>query len=140
MEWKDEYSMGILEIDNQHRLLLRSISVIEESIRLNQGWSNTHYAILELIQLARMHFSFEEALMRMFAYPRMDTHQDEHQHFFTRLDGIERQSLRKSAEAEMIDFLKSWLTKHILVSDRDYAKHIFSGAPVVRHNCEPSSG
>ena len=40
MEWKDEYSMGILEIDNQHRLLLRSISVIEESIRLNQGWTH----------------------------------------------------------------------------------------------------
>lgn len=132
MEWKDEYSLGILEIDNQHRLLLRSFSVIEESIRLDQGWSNTHYAIIELIQLVRMHFSFEEALMRMFAYPGIEEHQKEHQGFFDHLERIERHSLKKSAEKGMVQFLRDWLTTHILGTDRGYANHIFSGAQVVR--------
>ncbi|HUW00050.1 MAG TPA: bacteriohemerythrin [Gallionella sp.] len=134
MEWKDEYSLGLLEIDNQHRLLLRSFTVIEESIKLDQGWSNTHYAIIELIELVRMHFSFEEALMRIFAYPGIEEHQKEHQGFFDHLKRIEHHSLKKSAEKGMVQFLRDWLTKHILGTDRDYAKHIFSGAQVVRLN------
>jgi hemerythrin len=138
MEWKDEYSVGILEIDNQHKLLLRSFSVIEESIKLDQGWSNTHYAIDELIRLAQMHFSFEEAMMRMFSYPGTDAHQREHQHFFAKLDNIERRSLEKNVEVEMVRFLKGWVTTHILGSDQGYAEHIFSGAQIVRCNREPS--
>lgn len=132
MEWKDEYSVGILEIDNQHKLLLRSFAVIEESIKLDQGWSNTHYAIEELIQLAHMHFSFEEAMMRMYDYPGVYAHIKEHQYFFETLDNIERLSLGKHVGVEMVQFLNSWLTKHIMGSDRGYANHIFSGAPVVR--------
>ena len=76
MEWKNEYSVGILEIDDQHKLLLRSFTEIEESIRLGEGWSNTHYAILELNQLARMHFTFEEAIMHLFGYPETEAHQN----------------------------------------------------------------
>jgi hypothetical protein len=30
MEWKDEYSIGILEIDDQRRLLMNGFSVIED--------------------------------------------------------------------------------------------------------------
>jgi hemerythrin len=132
MEWKDEYSVGILEIDDQHKLLLQSFTEIEESIKLGQGWSNTHYAILELNQLARMHFTFEEAIMHMFGYPETEAHKTEHQQFFAKMASIERHSLKKSAEVEMVQFLRSWLTSHILGSDRAYAKYIFSGAQVVR--------
>lgn len=140
MEWKDEYSVGVSEIDNQHKLLLRSFSAIEESINLNQGWSNTHYAIIELIQFARIHFSFEEAMMRMFDYPETDAHQKEHEHFFVKLDSIERHSLKKTAKVEMVQFLQDWLTKHILDRDKGYANHIFSGATVVKSNDNPLIG
>ncbi|OIR19227.1 bacteriohemerythrin [mine drainage metagenome] len=139
MEWKDEYSIGIQEIDDQHKLLLRSFTAIEESIRSDQGWSNTHYAILELNQLASMHFTFEEALMKMFGYPETEAHKREHQRFFAEMGRIERHSLNKSAEVEMVQFLRSWLTTHILGSDRSYARHIFSGAQVVRSSPAPAT-
>lgn len=130
-EWKEEYSVGIVEIDNQHKQLLRSFSILEESAKLNQGWSNTHYATVELRQLAYMHFSFEEAMMRMFGYPGTEAHQKEHLHFFDSLNKIERAALKKSADVEMIQFLQGWLVKHLLGSDKGYAKHICSGAKVV---------
>ena len=132
MEWKDEYSVGIQEIDNQHKQLLRSFSEIEESIRLKQGWSDIHYAIVGLIQAARMHFSFEEAMMRLFGYPGLEFHLKEHRSFFDSLDAIERRSLKLSAETEMVRFLLEWLKKHMLGSDKGYAVHIFSGAQVVK--------
>jgi hemerythrin len=132
MEWKDEYSVGILEIDKQHKLLLQSFAAIEESIKLFKGWSNTHYAIKELTNLAHMHFSFEEAIMRMYDFPGTEAHLKEHEYFFEALDDIERQSLGKHVGVEMVKFLNSWLTKHIMGSDRGYANYIFAGAKVVR--------
>lgn len=137
MEWKDEYSVGIVEIDNQHKLLLRSFSVIEEAIKLNQGWSNTHYAIVELTRLAHMHFSFEEAVMRMFGYPDIETHQKEHQSFFDKIEIIERSSLRKTAEVDMVQFMRGWMTTHICYSDKGYATHIFSGGQLIRSGGGP---
>jgi hemerythrin len=137
MEWKEEYSLGILEIDNQHKLLMSGFSAIEESISLDLGWSNTHYAIVELIKVAHMHFTFEEALMRMFGYPGSDAHQKEHQSFFDKLENIERLALKETAKIEIVDFMQSWLASHILVNDRGYANHIFSGAQLVRSGRYP---
>jgi hemerythrin len=139
MEWKEEYSVGIPEIDNQHKQLLQNFSEIEESIRLNKRWSDIHYAIVKLIQTARMHFSFEEAMMRIFGYPGLEFHLQEHKSFFDNLDTIERHSLKMSAETEMVHFLLEWLKEHMLGSDQGYAAHIFSGAKVVRHDA-PQSG
>jgi hemerythrin len=132
MEWKDEYSIGILEIDNQHKHLMYGFSVIEETIILGKGWSDTHYAIVEVIKIANMHFAFEEALMRIFGYPGTESHQKEHQHFFAKLDSIERLSLKETAKIEIVTFMQDWLATHILVNDRGYAKHILSGAQIVR--------
>ena len=132
MKWKNEYSLGIQEIDAQHRLLLTSFAVIEEAIKLKQGWSNVHFSIVGLKELARMHFTFEEALMRLFAYPEAKEHRSDHEYFFARLAEIENNSLRNSTERELLDFLQEWLTNHILDTDAGYARHILSGASVVR--------
>lgn len=132
MKWKNEYSLGIQEIDDQHRLLLSSFSVIEEAINLKQGWSNVHFSILGLKELASMHFTFEEALMRLFSYPEAKAHRGDHEYFFARLAEIENHSLRNSAERELLEFLREWLTSHILHTDADYARYILSGASVVR--------
>ncbi len=135
MEWKEEYSVGIPEIDKQHKLLLGCFTDIEASIKSDQSWSNTHYAIIKLSQVAQMHFSFEEAIMRMFGYPGKEGHSKEHQRFINTLNNFETQSLKRSAEAktkiEMVQFLQDWLTTHILVSDRGYVEHISSGAQIV---------
>jgi hemerythrin len=132
MEWKDEYSLGIAEIDEQHKSLLQGFSVVEQTLRDGRGWADTHYAIVELTTLAIRHFSFEEALMRLFGYPHLDDHEHGHRYFFIRLEEIERQALRASAESEMVEFLREWLTRHILGDDRGYAAYILSGAQVVR--------
>lgn len=134
MEWKDSYSLGIAEIDNQHKGLLRKFTAIENAISSGKGWSVVHYAVVELRKQASAHFQFEEALLRLFGFPQPElmAHSKEHEYFFVKLDEIERHSLNDSAEQEMVGFLSSWLTKHILVTDRAYAGFILAGAQVVR--------
>ncbi len=131
MEWNDKYSTGIREIDEQHRLMLLRFAAIDQSIKLDRGWSATHYAIVELLQIARTHFSLEEALMRMFGYPETNAHRKEHQDFILKLESFERQTLNNATDREMGNYLREWLATHMLESDSGYVRHILSGAPLV---------
>lgn len=133
VEWKDSYSLGIEEIDNQHKRLLRGFTAIEDAISSGKGWSFTHFAVLELRTTARAHFMFEEGLMRLFGFPKTEIldHSREHEQFFRKLDDIERHSIRDSAEKDMVDFLRRWLAEHILATDKSYAAHILTGAKIV---------
>ncbi len=132
MHWRDEYVLGIQEMDNQHKTLIQGFTAIEEAIRLEKNWSTIHFNITDLKDFARFHFSCEEALMRMFGYPEIKLHTAEHTHFFKVLSDIETNSIRKSVEKDLVKFLRLWLTKHIVGSDREVARHILSGASVMR--------
>ncbi|MEI7843918.1 MAG: bacteriohemerythrin [Gallionellaceae bacterium] len=132
MEWKNEYSLGIQEIDDQHKALLRSFNKIKEAIRTEQAWSGTHFSILELREHALSHFAVEEAMMRLFGYPETEAHRESHKLFLAKLEDISNSSIRKSASTKMLASLQEWLTNHIVESDKDYAQFILAGATVVR--------
>ena len=53
MEWRPEYSVGIHEVDAQHRSLISGFSIVEKHVAAAHGWADTFYAIDELTQLAR---------------------------------------------------------------------------------------
>ncbi len=132
MEWKHEHSIGIQEIDDQHRKLIEIISRIERAIKLQRGWREIIYDIVDLRVFARSHFEFEEGLMRMYGYKEYQKHADDHKYFFKRLAEIESKSTYDLAESEILKFLRDWLKEHILVEDKDYAELILSDAPVVK--------
>ena len=132
MEWNDEYSVGIQEIDDQHKRLLDIFSYIERGIRLQRGWMEIFHSVADLKIFARIHFEIEEALMRLYGFPALRAHIEEHQHFFTRLAEIESKALKGPVEKETLEFLCDWLKSHIQGSDRGYTDHILSGALVVR--------
>jgi len=134
MEWKPEHSVGIREIDDQHKKVIEIIARIERSINNQRGWREIVYDVVDLRVFGRNHFEFEEGLMRMYGFQEYEKHAQEHQYFFTRLAEIESKSTYGLAESELLKFLRDWLKNHILQEDKDYADHILSGAPVIRSN------
>lgn len=130
MHWRDEYSLGIPEIDNQHKTLIGLFDAIEEAVKQGESWSTTYFHIAELRDFARFHFACEEALMRVFDFPDSSLHTAEHTHFLKFLSEMENSSLRKSVEKDLVKLLRSWVTKHIVGSDRDFSRHVLSGAAV----------
>ncbi|MCK9381761.1 MAG: bacteriohemerythrin [Sulfuritalea sp.] len=133
MKWKNEYSLGIEEIDNQHKGLIDKFSQVEEIVATKGGWMKIHYKVVELGQVARRHFDFEEGLMRLFGIPNVEEHKKGHEYFFTKVAEIESHSLLGSAESELLQFLYEWLRDHILVADRrDYAELVLGLAHVVK--------
>lgn len=131
MKWANEYSIGIEEIDNQHKELLALFSAVEDQVKTDQGWSAVHYSILKVIDFARFHFRFEEALMRLYGYPDYEQHCKDHRRILVQADEIISDSLRASAQDDVATYFRDWLVKHIQGSDRGYAAHILGGAKMV---------
>jgi hemerythrin len=132
MKWKDEYSVGIEEIDSQHKELLRLFSVVEDAVKVGQGWSAIHFSILAVTDAARFHFRFEEALMRLYAYPGLEKHRKSHLEILAKADRIVAESLQNNTSDEVATYFRNWLVAHIQGSDRSYSQHILSGATVAR--------
>lgn len=132
MEWKAEYSVGLREIDEQHMELLSLFCRVTDVLDDARSWSDVHYRIVELRTFAAYHFEFEEALMRLFGYSERDSHGDSHKQFFIQLAEFERHSILGDVKQEVLQFLFDWLFSHIMKSDKAYAQHIISGAPVVQ--------
>jgi hemerythrin len=129
--WNDGYSLGIAELDKQHRGLLEFFPCIERQIARGGSWNDIHLTIVELRNLAQTHFHFEEAMMRLFGYPDAGSHEAAHCHFFARLQEIEQQSLTAVAEQGLIEVLRGWLIAHILEADRALADYILAGPQVI---------
>ena len=131
MQWDDSYTVGIKEIDDQHKHLLALFAKIETSMEREGGWAELDAAIDELKEAVRYHFWFEDGLMRMYAFPGGDEHSRKHRNMLKALDDIQVIVLKNSSYDQLRAFLSDWLLKHICSTDRGYADHVLSGGRIV---------
>jgi len=124
MDWKTQCLIGIPELDEQHGQLFECIDRLENAKDEKQRELAVYYVMEELKDYARIHFSVEEIVMRLFDYPGLEAHVAEHREFTDRLKALEKVELNHDVHAEAGSFLRGWLTKHIMVSDRKYADFI----------------
>lgn len=126
--WENSYSVGIDQIDAQHKVLVGYIADLEKSVDNpdeKQRWSSIHYAIVQLRDYTRIHFSVEECLMAILGYPGREPHIKEHNSFISFLADLERRSITHNdiTENEIVEFLRNWLLNHIAHSDKDYSRY-----------------
>lgn len=122
IEWNDTMSVSVAEIDNQHKKLVAMINELNDAMAKGKGKEAIGKIINELITYATTHFATEEKYFDMFKYPGALVHKKEHADFVKKVgefqDGFSKGSL--SLTIEVMRFLKDWLTKHILGSDKKY--------------------
>jgi hemerythrin len=106
MVWKKEFSVGIHEIDEQHKTLSNCIISLENAIVGRERWSAVHIAFANLADFARIHFSVEEALMRILELKR-----------------LKARALTADVSTEMVAFIRGWLDSHVVESDKRFALH-----------------
>jgi hemerythrin-like metal-binding protein len=128
--WDDKYSVGVREIDDQHRKLVSLVNALYEAMGSGQGRTVVGKVLNELISYTDEHFTAEEAMLEKYGYPAAAylPHKREHDALTRK---VEELSVRFSAGTiglanEVGDFLKNWLTNHILVVDKKYAPFLAS--------------
>jgi len=122
-EWKDEYSVRVISIDNQHQTLFRLAGELHAAMVAGQARGVLAKTLDRLVQYTAMHFAHEERLMRLHNYPDLPAHRAEHQALTTQVLKLQAdfQGGKATITIQLLQFLKDWLEKHIKGSDLKYA-------------------
>jgi hemerythrin-like metal-binding protein len=123
MEWSDRFSVNIETVDSQHRKLVELLNNFHDAMKAGKGKEIMARTLSDLVDYTSYHFSTEEGLFKVHAYPDYMQHKKEH-------DVLTKQALELKERysrgeliisADTMAFLKNWLSNHILGSDMKYA-------------------
>ena len=126
-DWRDEYSVGVEELDAHHRGLFEAID--ELARRLEAGGGGTVEALVEIRDRAARHYETEELSMAGWSYPDAGTHGEAHKKLLAEIEGFKARLESMGAgdrddADEIIAFMKDCLLRHTLLVDRLYMPYI----------------
>ena len=131
LEWDEMYSVGVQELDDQHKKLFQLIGDIEEMSVKEDYRTAIFTALDELMEYVMIHFHTEEIYMKSAEYPEFDAHYKKHQKISedvnTRVNYLMNKELTALDLVMIHNFLVDWLKEHILGDDlnyKDYVKHL----------------
>ncbi|MBN2279041.1 MAG: hemerythrin family protein [Candidatus Marinimicrobia bacterium] len=121
--WRDEYSVNILEIDNQHKKLFAYINEIHDAMKTNRAKEELGTIISKLAAYTVDHFKTEEKYFERYHYPDTANHKYEHQVFVDKVHGFQEDFKKGKLllSLEIINFLRDWLINHIKGTDKKYS-------------------
>jgi hemerythrin len=117
------YSVGIQSIDDQHSSLFDSLNELHSAMLKGQEKSVIGRLLDDLLAYRRSHFSAEESMLAKVRYPGLVEHRAIHLKLTAQVaDYAERYKRGEAAlSVHLINFLRDWLTNHILREDRAYS-------------------
>lgn len=125
VQWTPQISVGIQEIDEQHKQLIQLLNKLFE-VMLSKSPERDRVAqqtLHEVVNYTKIHFAVEESLFRIFNYPGYDEHKGKHDQLKSQVDDITRrvQSGEKRIDTALLVFLRNWVTQHIMEEDKQYS-------------------
>ncbi|MBP1777855.1 MAG: hypothetical protein H6Q86_3866 [candidate division NC10 bacterium] len=117
--WGRVLSVGVDEIDEDHRKLVNIFNILKHSVMERESPDYLAAVLEELLNCTVWHFSHEERLMLKYRYEGIDEHKADHQELIKSAKELQREILQadKPLADEHIEFLERWLTEHILTAD-----------------------
>ena len=129
--WKDEYSVGIQLIDEQHKMFFQMANRIFDFLNEKSEAMQKRKTLINLLNnlenYALYHLSTEEEYFNQFHYADAVPHIAAHDHYRgvmkklfndARQEGADVKSMAKAAA----EYVGNWLSEHILVMDKGYTK------------------
>ncbi len=126
LQWKEEYSVGIDHIDQDHKKLLSLLNRFTTAYDYAMTESFEKDALEDLVNYTKYHFEREESLMQQYDYPDFDAHQQQHREMIKQVEHFVELYNEKGHDAlnEISDFLTQWLINHINGTDKGYSQYL----------------
>jgi len=128
MTWGPMLQLGYGDIDVQHKRLVELVNSLDDAMRAGKGRDVLGGVLDELIKYTQFHFAFEEKLMDKYAISTTVAHKAEHQKLIAEVGAFQTKFEAGSASVstELMSFLRTWLSDHILKTDKALAKELLA--------------
>jgi hemerythrin len=119
-EWTDELSIGVEQIDNQHKKLVSIVNDFHENVDKDSGETAVRKTLKDLVHYVQTHFADEEKVMEKYNYPQLEFHRRMHEGLTDSVfKYVEKLQIgQKIINLDMAIFLKGWLENHIAETDK----------------------
>ena len=119
LEWRDEFRIGIAEVDHEHQQLIGLINELHEALSPQASAAAIGDFLGELHARIAAHFALEEKVMRARHYPEYTDHKQDHEQLLEQLREIMEQFEREGryAAPTLGAVLNRWFGEHFRTRD-----------------------
>lgn len=122
--WTNDLFVGIELIDEQHKMLIKHLNDLSQSLESQQGPAKIATTLNFLIDYTNFHFTAEERHMAANGYPEFENHKKMHEAFKVSLGNLEEDLVEEGATQSLADsidtLLVKWLFEHIREVDVEF--------------------
>jgi hemerythrin-like metal-binding protein/PAS domain S-box-containing protein len=125
--WNDTFSVGVAEMDAQHRKLLILINQLVDCHATRDGTASEkfHDVLSSMFDYALVHFKAEEAYLQRIGYPQLSAHEKEHSAFVEKMTTYSMAASHGVLDCEgAYHYMREWVLSHILKSDMQYRQFV----------------
>jgi hemerythrin-like metal-binding protein len=124
--WKEEFSVKIASIDEQHQKLLGLINSLHQAMLARKGKHVLGPVLDNLVAYTQEHFAYEEQLFERYEYPSRLSHIKEHKELVKKVADFQAdfESGKLTVTMDVMQFLKDWLERHIQGTDKAYSAYL----------------
>lgn len=129
-KWKDEFSVNVESIDDQHKELFKLGTELYILVAAKDGIDHYDEIMAVIDSLANYtvhHFTYEEGLMKKNEYGEFIEHKKQHDAFVDRIKSIKTEDVdltQRKIGMDLIVFIANWIEKHILGTDMKYKEYM----------------
>lgn len=122
LEWDNAYSVGVKELDDQHKLIFDTINELMAFINEKKSEDILGAVIKKLVDYKVLHFQTEEKYFKQFNYINESEHIARHRFFNDELNRLVAKYPKQNIEFafELVEFLENWLIEHLMTEDQKY--------------------
>jgi hemerythrin len=126
IDWSDALSVGFEEVDQDHKKLVEIVNSLDEAVSGEPNSDLLKGIFAELLSYTQWHFRHEERLMQNCGYPDFFVHKEAHEDLLGQASELNEkfQGGDASVPQSLLPFLKDWLTKHILETDKKMGEYL----------------
>lgn len=125
LKWDHNYSVNIETIDTHHRKIIEILNTMHDAILQKTEHEIMDLVLKDLIDYVEHNFLEEEELLRLAGYPDLNKHLESHRLLADNVWDLQmRYEEGENLTYDVMNFLTSWITEHIMLEDKQYETYL----------------
>jgi hemerythrin len=119
LEWKQEYSVGVAAMDDEHREMMDLINDIYAKLASDPDADQVDECLGDIYNTISLHFALEEKLMRNNRYSEYAAHKDDHEVLLDQIRDLmdDYHDDPQSGSGRLAEGLADWFVTHFSTFD-----------------------